>query len=280
MFNDIGVPINDAEMAMYNIKPHERILAESGIHNNITFLGAMAVGSAVSGFMGSRNARKTQQAQARQQAEERKRAFLNQVKQNAYKQRFDELMIETKNKRTMEEFDHRIKNYEHQKVTNRDALIGAFAAEQFKLNEVFEQAALNRNKQIKELIRVQGEQTAARGGNVSKSAERADMLNSLAEFGQEQVELDKTLYSHRQAYKQRMGGLAGQHANADYTAWSKIAIAPMLDLAPGVGPSLQAPTGAAKVSGGFFSDVMAGIGAGAGAIGPGYQKGSLEIGSL
>ena len=279
MFNDIGVPINDAEMAMYNIKPYEKILSESGINNNITFLGAMAVGSAVSGFLGSRNKRKNAQRQANQQAEAAKRQFLNNVRQNAYKQRFDELMIETKNKRTMEEFDHRIKNYEYQKVTNRDALIGAFAAEQFKLNEVFEQAALNRNKQIKELIRVQGQQAAARGGNVSKSAERADMLNSLAEFGQEQIELDKTLYSHRQAYKQRMGAIAGQHANADYTAWSKIAIAPMLDLAPGVGPSLSAPPPAAKQSGGFFSDFSSAV-TGFTGIAATAAPGSLDIGSL
>ena len=141
MFNEFGVPINDAEMGMYNIKPHEKILAESGVNNNITVLGAMAVGSAVSGFMSSRNKRKDTQRAAQRQAQAEQRAFLNAVKQNAYKTRFDELMIQDQNKRTMEEYDHRLKDYEWQRDANRDALVGSMSTAQIQLNELFEQAS-------------------------------------------------------------------------------------------------------------------------------------------
>lgn len=267
MFNEFGVPINDAEMGMYNIKPHERILAESGVNNNITVLGAMAVGSAVSGFMSSRNKRKDAQRAAQRQAQAEQRAFLNAVKQNAYKTRFDELMIQDQNKRTMEEYDHRLKDYEWQRDANRDALVGSMSTAQIQLNELFEQASLNRNKQVKELMRVQGEQLAARGGNVNKSAERAALINSLTEFGQEQVEMDKTLYSAQGEYKRKMGAFVGQHAVADYNAWSKIAIVPQLRVAGGPGPQLSGPPGAAKVSGGLFTDIMAGVSGAAGAMG-------------
>ena len=40
MFNEFGVPMNDAELAMSRIKPHEKMLAESGIEMNITWMAA------------------------------------------------------------------------------------------------------------------------------------------------------------------------------------------------------------------------------------------------
>jgi|10_taG_2_1085330.scaffolds.fasta_scaffold01094_4 hypothetical protein len=286
MFNEFGVPINDAEWGMYNIKPHEKILAESGVNNNIAFLGAMAAASAVSGFMSSRNKRKDAERAAQRQAQAEQRAFLNSVKQNAYKTRFDELMIEDQNKRTMKEFDHRIENYEWNRDANRDALIGSMSTSQIQLNELFEQASLNRNKQMKELMRVQGEQLASRGGNVNKSAERAALLNSLTEFGQEQLEMDKTLYSARGEMQRKVGGIIGQHAVSDYNAWSKIAIAPQLRVAGGPGPQLSGPPGAAKVSGGLFTDILAGVSSGLGTVAPMYGaqglpgQGKLGIGGL
>ena len=38
MMNDFGVPMNDAEMSMQPpgaIKPHERMMAESGVQSNV-----------------------------------------------------------------------------------------------------------------------------------------------------------------------------------------------------------------------------------------------------
>jgi len=261
-FNEFGVPINPAEEAMNFAKPHEKFLEESGIEMNIGWAGVALGVSAVQGYMSSRNKRKNEQRQAQRQYEMEQRAYINNVKQQAYKSRFDELMIETKNKRTKEVFDFQIQDYKQQRKFNAAAAHASFAAEQFRLNETFEQAALQRNEQIKELMRAQGEAAASGRGNTNRSKERANMLNTLAEFGAEQVEMNKTLYSSRQAFKQRMGGIAGQHFNHDYSAWTKIAIAPMLDIpgmSPMPGPSPVAP---AKVSGGFFSDLMAGASAG------------------
>ncbi len=45
MMNDFGVPMGDAEMNMQPIKPHEKLMAESGLENNIA---GFIIGAAVS----------------------------------------------------------------------------------------------------------------------------------------------------------------------------------------------------------------------------------------
>ena len=52
--NDFGVPANEHEMMM--MKPHEKVMAESGVESNFwTAVGAIAgVGSAISGYLGQK----------------------------------------------------------------------------------------------------------------------------------------------------------------------------------------------------------------------------------
>jgi len=54
MMNDFGVPANEHEMMM--MKPHEKVMAESGVESNFwTAVGAIAgVGSAISGYLGQK----------------------------------------------------------------------------------------------------------------------------------------------------------------------------------------------------------------------------------
>ena len=274
MFNEFGVPMNDAELAMSRIKPHEKMLAESGIEMNITWAAGAAIAGGISGFMGSSGKRHDQKVAAAQQYIQAQKQYVNSVKQASYKNRYEELMIGMGNERIAEEYDFQIKDYKQQRKFNADAASASHVAEQFKYTEQLEAAGLQRNKMVQELMRAEGVAAASGTGNASQSRDRANMLNTLAAFGQEQAEFDKTLFSARAAYKQRLGAISGQLENADYTAWTKIAIPPALQV-PGVmqlpGPTATKP---ASPSGGFFSDVMAGIAGGvqayAGAGGGGF----------
>ena len=114
---------------------------------------------------------------------------------------------------------------------------------------------------VNELMRAQGA-AAASGGTASQSRERAIEINTLGEFGREQTEFNKSLYSARSAYKQRMGAISGAHANADYTAWTKVAVPPALQMHGAITLPGPTPTKAPSPSGGFFSDVMGGVSAG------------------
>ena len=181
----------------------------------------MAIGqgiSAIGGLFGKSRQRKQQAREAERQWQLQQQQLANQVAQNAYKIEFENQMLDLYNKRTMEEFDIKLDLYDEQLQINRDAANSSYAAEQFKLNENMQQAALNRRKMYSELLRVQGSQAARGDTNVSKSRERADLINSIGEYGRDQAEFDKTIYNAKWAHDQRMSGIASQHANANYSA--------------------------------------------------------------
>jgi len=260
MFNEIGVPMSDAEMNMLppgQNKPHQQMMAESGVEMNISLGLVAGVASFGSSLFGASSARKAQQREAERQHALQQQQIANQVSQQAYKHEFDSQMLDLYNKRTMEEFDIELDLYDNQLQINRDAAQGAYSAEQFKHIEQMQQASLNRNKMFKELLQVQGTQ-AARGESGNRSRARADLINSLGEFGRDQAEFDKTIYSAKWAHDTRMSGIAGQHADANYSAWTKIAISPRLKLpGQGEGPQRINQVGPAQVKTGIgFGDVL------------------------
>ena len=112
------------------------------------------------------------------------------------------------------------------------------------------------------MIHAHGVAAASGSGNASQSRERANLLNTLAEYGTEQREFNNSLYSARQAHKQRVGAIDGALHNADYTAWTRIAIPPALQLPGAITLPGPMPTKAPSPSGGMFSDIMGGVSAG------------------
>ena len=260
MFNEIGAPMSDAEMNMLppgQNKPHQRMLAESGIEMRIGWFGAanfaLGVGSSLFGGSSKRNAARAQAAQAHIL---RQQQAANQAAQTAYKHTFDDAMLDIENQRTMEIFDIKLDNYEEQVELNKGAANSAWSAEQFKFNEQSEVAKLNRNRMYKQLIEVQGAQ-AAKGGTASRSRERAELINSIGQYGVDSAEFDKTMYSARSAHNQRIGAISAQHENANYNAWTQIAIAPQLKLpGQGAGPKLTNVVGAMPVQGAGFGDIL------------------------
>ena len=57
MMNDFGVPMNDAEMSMKPIKPHERLMAESGVESNWEFFASAAISTICSIIGGNKEAK-------------------------------------------------------------------------------------------------------------------------------------------------------------------------------------------------------------------------------
>ena len=90
MFNEFGVPISDADMNMLppgQTKPHQKMLAESGVEMNITWAAGGAILSGVSGFLGSRSKRQDAKNAAAMQYIQAMKAHVHSVKQAAYKGR-------------------------------------------------------------------------------------------------------------------------------------------------------------------------------------------------
>ena len=66
MMNDFGVPMSDAEMNMQPIKPHERLMAESGVEMNWEFFAAAAI-STIGSIIGGNKASKAAKSQVESQ---------------------------------------------------------------------------------------------------------------------------------------------------------------------------------------------------------------------
>ena len=236
----------------------------------VAVAGIQAVGS-LFGMAGKKDMARRQAAQAKAEAD---RAFANQAAQTAYAAEFKNQMVTQYNKRTTEEYDIRIDQYKQQLELNNDAAIGAFAAEQSRLNEQFAKAAFNRQSMMTELYRAQGIAAARGGGRASKSGKRAALINTLGEFGRANAMLERNMLSARRASKTRMDGLAGKHYQSDLSAWSKVAIAPrMMTPSTGAGPNLASPIAAMSVPGIGFGDVMS-AGLSGLAAGMGTMKGT------
>ena len=225
------------------------------------------------GLFGASAKKKAAKRQAEHQYRLQQQQIANQAAQQAYAHEFSSIMLNLENERIQEVFDVKLDLYDDQLQINRDAAHSAYSSEQFRLNELMQQAALNRNRMFKEVLKVQGAQ-AARGDVGNRSRARADLINSLGEFGRDQAEFDKTIYSAKWAHNQRMSGIAGQHANANYSAWTKIAISPTLKLpGQGAGPQLINEVGPLKVKTGIgFGDVFSSL---SGAITTGLAAGEL-----
>ena len=270
MFNEFGTPIGFESESMLppgqNRLP-DRMLAESGIEMN--FLGAaIGIASFAGSMLSGQRAADNQQAAANRQAASDRAAFANSVAQNAYQTEFSKLMIAEQNKRTQEIYDIQVDQYREQIGLNSQAALASYAQEQRRLNEEFVHMQFRKQGMLRELMKIQGNQLAAGQGNTNRSLERANLINSLGNFGMEQVMLDENLRGQQSAYQQRLSGINAEWEHADRDAFSKIAIAPQLALPEtGAGPQLQGPPGATRVRGpgigGFFSSVATGLSAGA-----------------
>ena len=111
---------------------------------------------------------------------------------------------------------------------NASAAGGAYANVQRNLNNTFARAAFARDKLQQRLAQVQGMQAAKGGRGSSRSADRANLINSIGNFGVQQAKLTASLASERAASKLRKAGIGRQHLQSDFQAWAQTAIAPRL----------------------------------------------------
>ena len=179
--------------------------------------GMGAAGSLLKGHMASRAAVKK---------------FARAHGERVYSSHFNKLRIDQKNQDTVSIFKKRVEQSRDQYDFNASAAGGAYENEQRRLNEIFARAAFAREDLQQKLAKVQGAQRATtRGVGSSKSADRANLINSLGNFGREQAKITKQLASERMGSRIKMGGISGQHLTADYQAWQKVAIPPTLEWA-------------------------------------------------
>ena len=172
MFNDFGTPIGFESESMLppgQNRLHDRMLAESGVEMNFfgAVMGAVSMGAS---WLGAQKQADNQQRAADRQAAEQRRQFANQAAQNAYNTEFSRLMIAEHNKRTEEIYDKKIDQYKEQVTINAESALGAWAQEQRVINEQWGNIMITKQKMLRELMEIQGNQLAAGQGNLYRQS--------------------------------------------------------------------------------------------------------------
>jgi len=154
--------------------------------------------------------------------------FARQHGQNVYNAHFNKLRISAQNEDTVRIFHEKLKQSKMQMEFNASAAGGAYANVQRNLNNTFARASFAREKLQQRLSQVQGMQAAKGGRGSSRSADRANLVNSLGNFGREQAKITKSLAGARAGAKEQMAGISRKHISSDFQSWAKTAIAPRL----------------------------------------------------
>tara|TARA_R100000458_G_scaffold59768_1_gene71649 strand:+ start:93 stop:1013 length:921 start_codon:yes stop_codon:yes gene_type:complete len=224
-FNEFGVPMNPAEESMlpkggYNLA--KKMIAESGIESNIVITGAMMLAGGASFGSSLLGAHGRSRAAVKQ--------FAAQHGRNVYNAHFNKLKVAQHNEDTVRIFKEELKQGKMQMEFNASAAGGAYANIQRNLNTTFARASYAREQLQQRLAHVQGMQAAkgaSRRGS-SRSANRADLINSLGNFGRQQAKMTASLAGARAAAKEQMAGIGRKHLSSDFQSWAKTAIVPRM----------------------------------------------------
>ena len=155
-------------------------------------------------------------------------------------------------------WNHKIAEFDATVFENTVAANKGYAAEQQKLNEIYNQASFSQQDQLIKLMGSLG-QNYARGAT-GKSAQRSnDMM--LAAIGREQAKTAASLVSAQQANRTNNEGLRDQLISANNRAYSSVALKPVAGVAP---PAPVLESGPSPLT--LIGSVMS---AGAGMMAPG-----------
>ena len=156
--------------------------------------------------------------------------FARQHGAAVYSSTFNKLRIDQRNIDTQRIFQKKLELSREQKDFNASAAGQAYANEDRKLNATFDISKWAREDLQQSLAKTMGMQAARSGGvGSSRSRDRADMVNSLGNFGREQSKITASLASERIASKVRKTGIGNQHLSSDLQAWAQSAIVPRLE---------------------------------------------------
>lgn len=149
-------------------------------------------------------------------------------------------------------------DYQNDINANSDATSRAYASEQYRFNELFQQAAFQKQDILTQLVQAQG--SLAASGKSGRTAAKLDQ-SMLAAFGRNNAIMSENLTSARSAMMQRNEDTRLQLTSANNKAWGQVAIAPTPGMAPpppmmqsgpsGIGLAAGILSGAATAAGGF-----------------------------
>lgn len=210
-------------------------------------LGVVAgIASAASGAIGAAGAHQDAQAQADYQNESARRNYKYQLAKR-----------EGEWNKTLSIWGNKKADYQNEYSANAEAADRSFAAEQYRLNEQFQQAAFQKQDMLAQLIQSTGSIGASE--RTGKSVKRLEVAQ-IAAFGRNNAIMAENLASARNAMINRNEDYRLQLQSANNRAWSNVAIAPTPDVAPPQPVMAAGPSGLGLAAG-IVGGIASGIGA-------------------
>ena len=154
-------------------------------------------------------------------------------------------------------WNNKLVDYKGEYSSNQEAAGRAWASEQYRLNEQFQQAAFQKQDMLAQLVGAQGQLGASE--QTGRTAGRLQM-EQLAAYGRNNALIAENLASARGAMMQRNEDIRRQMISENNRAWSQVAMSPVGDLAPP--PPIMQGQGANVLGmvAGIGSAVLGGIG--------------------
>ena len=150
--------------------------------------------------------------------------------QEAYNLEMQRFQMEQRNKQREEIYARQVQMADEQIDNNWVAAWEAWTSEQYRLNEVYDKAALASQGLLKQLVETQGK--AAAREVYGKSARRGALVATLGAYGRTRAQLSKQLTSERTATERRMEKTASSLMIANKRAFASIANAPSMEIMP------------------------------------------------
>ncbi len=248
MMNDFGVPANEHEMSM--MKPHEKVMAESGVENGILgtiiSVGAGLIGANKSAKAAKKNAQKQNEATERQfeydtkaynmKIDQLKAEHAFRVKETATKRANDEnaaayqdainasnyahqLMIRQREQDSLDaQYEKSNKLYAFKTGYNEQVAAKAEQDEWRKLDEINTEAAFDAQEQRLKHLQEEGEIRAL--GQAGRSAGKRHQ-SAAANFGFTVAAINEGLASAGRAAQSALQDIKSDKFSADLAAWAE-----------------------------------------------------------
>ena len=196
---------------------------------------ALGLASFATGAMGAVGQHQSASAQAAAANEGAMRQYKYQLK-----------MREKNWDRERERYSASIGQYRQAVADNADAANRAYVGQQEKLNNIYRTASFQQQAQLTQLTKGTGRMAAM--GRQVRSANRVDS-EIMSQYGRNQAIMAESLLSARRGYDRSVEGIRRDQMSADNRAYSPVAIAPEVDIAPPRPVMQQGPSGLSLLAG-------------------------------
>jgi hypothetical protein len=165
-------------------------------------------------------------------------------------------------------YRQKLREYDANLISFKDAAYGGYRREQERLNEVYESARVTSQGQAVELLQKQGALTAS---NIAQgTSTRRAAANLVAQYGYNQAMLAQNIVGARGRFQRSIEDINRQWQSAQNRAYSQVAIAPRFGPRPPAPEMVQGPSNLGLIAG-LADAAVSGITTGAGLSAPNTQ---------